>query len=179
MNNTMTFCTLNANIDEELLKRHEDPVVIKQKQELLRAFATQLKTLLLEHQNDSKKQLKRLLRNIYGCAALEVKQYCALFGIHEQTRITEVPPLFWGVLLLHLNKYPRFGAENVLVEAQSIRRMIEKQTKRGFRHVMAYPMTRRNHKAKNQKKLGPIRARRLGFYCIRNEPGWKSKHQKK
>ena len=83
------------------------------------------------------------------------------------------------VLILHLNKYPRFGSSNILVEAQSIRGMIERQTKRGLRHVMALPMTKRNHKATRQKQLGPLRAKKLGFYCVRNEPGWKSKHQKK
>ena len=92
------FCTSQAsgNIDEELLQRHEDPIVTKQKHEFLRAFAIQLKTLLLEHQNSPKKQLKRLLRDIFGCSSVEVKQYCALMGIYEYTRINEVPPLFWA-----------------------------------------------------------------------------------
>ena len=75
-----------------------------------------------------------------------------------------------AVLILHLNRVPRFGAENLLIEAQSIRSMIERKTWRGLRHVQALPVrTIRSRKHKTQRKLGPIRARRLGFLCIREK----------
>ena len=48
--------------------------------------------------------------------------------------------------------------------------MIEKKTWRGLRHVQALPVrTRRSRKHYTQRKLGPIRARRLGFLCIREK----------
>ena len=74
------------------------------------------------------------------------------------------------MLILHLNRVPRFGAENLLIEAQSIRSMIERKTWRGLRHVQALPTRRkRTRRAKTQRKLGPVRARRLGFLCIREK----------
>eukprot|EP01083_Nonionella_stella_P228841 810657_1 len=160
----------SSNIDEVLLSKQEDPLVLKQKEELLRAFASQLSKSLKRFETSRKMHLKNLLKTIYGCTTIEIKQYCAMFGIHEQTSVKDVPPLFWAVLILHLNRVPRFGAENLLIEAQSIRNMIEKKTWRGLRHVQALPVrTKRSRKHKTQRKLGPIRARRLGFLCIREK----------
>ena len=85
-----------AKIDEVLLSKQEDPMVLKQKEELLRAFASQLSKVLKRREQSSKMKLKFLLKTIYGCTAIEIKQYCAMFGIHEQTAIKDVPPLFWA-----------------------------------------------------------------------------------
>ena len=85
-----------SNIDEVLLSKQEDPMVLKQKEELLRAFATQLSRNLKKYQNSRRMKLKYLLKKIYGCSTIEIKQYCAMFGIHEQTPTRDVPPLFWA-----------------------------------------------------------------------------------
>eukprot|EP00484_Ammonia_sp_Unknown_P020093 CAMPEP_0197033626 /NCGR_PEP_ID=MMETSP1384-20130603/11990_1 /TAXON_ID=29189 /ORGANISM="Ammonia sp." /LENGTH=221 /DNA_ID=CAMNT_0042463465 /DNA_START=164 /DNA_END=828 /DNA_ORIENTATION=- len=106
-----------VTIDEALLAKQEDPMVLKQKEELLRAFAAQLRRYLKRWNNSHRTKLKYLMKNIYGCTAIEIKQYCAMFGIHEQTPVKLVPPLFWAVLILHLNRVPRFGSENLLIEA--------------------------------------------------------------
>ena len=162
--------TSSSKIDELLLAKQEDPTVVKQKEELLRAFATQLQTKLRELQHDPRIKLKYLLKKVYGCTSIEIKTYCSLFGIHEQTPLPDVPPLFYAVLILHLNRIPRFGAENLLIEAQSIRMIIENKTWKGLRHVQAMPVhTRRSRKQKTQKKLGRKRAQRLGFPCTRTQ----------
>eukprot|EP01083_Nonionella_stella_P072127 194259_1 len=162
--------TTKSTIDEVLLSKQEDPMVLKQKEELQRAFAAQLSKSLKRFETSPKMKLKYLLKTIYGCTTIEIKQYCAMFGIHEQTPVKDVPPLFWAVLILHLNRIPRFGAENLLIEAQSIRSMIERKTWKGLRHVQALPVrTKRSRKHFTQRKLGPVRARRLGFLCIREK----------
>ena len=71
-------------------------MVLKQKEELLRAFAGQLSKSLKRFESSRKMRLKFILKTIYGCTAIEVKQYCAMFGIHEQTSVKDVPPLFWA-----------------------------------------------------------------------------------
>jgi len=176
-----TASNRSSNIDQVLLSKQEDPMVLKQKEELLRAFASQLSKSLKRFETSRKMRLKFLLKTIYGCTTIEIKQYCSMFGIHEQTSVKDVPPLFWAVLILHLNRIPRFGSENILIEAQSIRNMIERKTWRGLRHVQAFPVRRRrSRKDVTQKKLGPIRAKRLGFLCIReNNKGDKDSGKKK
>jgi len=54
-----------GGIDEDLLSRQEDPQVIKQKQELLRAFATQLRNHLQKSGNKPLK-LKYFLKRGYA-----------------------------------------------------------------------------------------------------------------
>ena len=88
--------TSRAKIDEVLLSKQEDPMVLKQKEELLRAFAAQLSKSLKRFESSKKMRLKFLLKTIYGCTTIEIKQYCAMFGIHEQTSVKDVPPLFWA-----------------------------------------------------------------------------------
>jgi ribosomal protein S13 len=156
-----------GGIDEDLLSRQEDPTVTRQKQELLRAFTAQLKKLLEKsntEQHASHTHLKFFLKRIYGCSAYEIKTWCALFGLHEQTTLDKVPNLFWAVLILQLNKQPRFGAENILIEAQAIRRMIQRRTWKGLRHLRCLPVsTKRTKGHRTQRKLGGVRARRLGY----------------
>ena len=93
---TAENATSRSTIDQVLLSKQEDPMVLKQKEELLRAFASQLSKSLKRFETSRKMRLKFLLKTIYGCTVIEVKQYCAMFGIHEQTSVKDVPPLFWA-----------------------------------------------------------------------------------
>ncbi|ETO30982.1 hypothetical protein RFI_06139 [Reticulomyxa filosa] len=158
------------NIDDVLLERAEDAAVMKQKQDMLRTFASQLKRQLKQAMDKNPEmRLKYVLKKIYGVSVHEIKQYCALFGINEQVRVVDVPLLFWSVLIFHLNRIPRFGAENLLIESQQIRKMIQKQTWRGWRHARALPVrTMRTHGQRTQRKLGVARARKLGFSLLAN-----------
>ena len=78
-------------------------MVLTQKEELLRAFAGQLSKTLKRFESSRKMHLKFALKPIYGCTTIEIKQYCAMFGIHEQLSLKDVPPLFWAgtALLVH------------------------------------------------------------------------------
>ena len=96
MYNSYRNQTSSSKIDEVLLSKQEDPMVLKQKEELLRAFAAQLSKSLKRFETLRKMRLKFLLKTIYGCTTIEIKQYCAMFGIHEQTSVKDVPPLFWA-----------------------------------------------------------------------------------
>lgn len=95
--------TSSSKIDQVLLSKQEDPMVLKQKEELLRAFAAQLSKSLKRFETSRKMRLKFLLKTIYGCTTIEIKQYCAMFGIHEQTSVKDVPPLFWAGIYYHNN----------------------------------------------------------------------------
>ena len=70
-----------SNIDEVLLSKQEDPMVLKQKEELLRAFASQLSKSLKRFETSRKLKLKFLLKTIYGCTVIEIKQYCTKWWI--------------------------------------------------------------------------------------------------
>ena len=62
---------------------------------------------------------------------------------------------------------PRFGAENLLIEAQSIRWNIENRTWKGQRHVQALPVrTRRTSDQVTARKMGKKRGPRLGYPII-------------
>ena len=75
------------------------------------------------------------------------------------------------VLIYHLNKIPRFGSEAMLVEAESIRTMVEQQTFRGIRHMKSLPVRKkRTKRGYTQKRLGVTRARRYGYKCTRHIP---------